>query len=129
MLERVLKDLTEVYIAFKGGGIEPRRESDGAVYRTIDAGEPDGRHIGIDQHDPLVFFRLDSGQGRGGGDRLAVLFQPAHHAAKQLAGGKQGVVLGRTAGGDTEVGKIDSDLLPVLVDKHGRIEVTVGKCY
>ena len=42
MLERVLKDLTEVYIAFKGGGIEPRRESDGAVYRTIDAGEPDG---------------------------------------------------------------------------------------
>ena len=99
MLERVLKDLTEVYIAFKGGGIEPRRESDGAVYRTIDAGEPDRRHIGIDQHDPLVFFRLDSGQGRGGGDRLAVLFQPAHHAAKQLAGGKQGVVLGRTAGG------------------------------
>ena len=63
MLERVLKDLTEVYIAFKGGGIEPRRESDGAVYRTIDAGEPDGRHIGIDQHDHegrVITLELDS---------------------------------------------------------------------
>ena len=35
VLERVLKDLTEVYIAFKGGGIEPRRESDGAVTERL----------------------------------------------------------------------------------------------
>ena len=66
MLQSVLKNLAEVHIALKGCGIEPRRESDRAVDGAVDAGQPDGGHIGIDQHHPLVVLGVDVRQGGGG---------------------------------------------------------------
>ena len=73
MLQSVLKDLAEIHIALKGCGVEPRRESDRAVDGAIDAGQPDGGHIGIDQHHPLVVLGVDVRQGGGGRNSIRPL--------------------------------------------------------
>lgn len=115
--EGILQNLGEIHIPLQGGGVEPCGQRDRAVHTAIDAGQADRGHIDIHQDSPFSLLQLYAGQGRGGGDRLAVLLQAAEDAAEQLPGREKGIRIIGAAGGDIQIGESDGDLLAFGIGK------------